>query len=192
MNAHFESTHSIEISPGELIQVLGSSYAKCHFQLVSGRNKKATSRRVIADNKLCVSKSWPVKATDTVASIVERWLADVPVRSPKKIAQTLGLDKKWHTSVLKLNHDAFLRLNTLRAMLDGAEVLEFMSLESIADFTGFLKGIRSEVLSSLETEHYNPAFVVYGAEGSPGVSFMADRVLEVDGYGVREVEVELW
>lgn len=179
---------TINISPGEIVQVFNATPETCMIKMNSPHKIRRAS--VHPDLRLSSSSQWPVAATDTTRSLLERWLADVPVVSVQNVLEDFGLENVAHIPIRKSDTDTRFRLNTLKAILTGADVIQLVSPWKISDCTDFILNALDFATEQSEYHHGNaPAFAVFDGDAVPGITLIADQVCTVSENQIREMSV---
>lgn len=184
---HAKPTEII-VSPGQLVQVLNEDAEEgaiphCRFAFQAGQ----TPRTQYLD---CQSPCLRANASNKVGDLVQRWMLNTTGFSTPKLLEVSGLLEVAHQPLGLLEPDQRLRLQTLRAVLEGTEVLVFDSPWAEEDTDFFILDLLRFLRQHYAASGIVPTFVVRDCGDLPALSILADRIWEVEKGRVREVETE--
>ena len=167
----------LQVRAGEIICVMDAN--RNNYQLQLNKTNQSASAVIALHQTPAATSGLPIHPNDTVLDILYNWLADAPVVSVESTIEQFGLEDALLVSFSALDQDARYRLQVLKAVLEGAPVLEFVAPWRIVGFSDFLRGVYDFVSDySQQTGRPLPALVAYDPGYLPGLAFIADRVLE--------------
>lgn len=182
---HIHHTVSIEVFPGEIVQLMG--HAPVSYSLVNG-NMNPKTERIASGQDLLPQNGFEVKQQNTVAELVENWLADASMEVEETM-RAFGLKKYAGQTIASANKDIKFRLNMLRAVLSGAEVIEVGSTDTVTHVAALITNATTYA-EKIEKAGYAPAFVVSEEGESVSTTLAADRILEIKQGRTKELLVD--
>lgn len=182
---HIHHTVSIEVFPGEIVQLMG--HAPVRYLLVNG-NINPRTERIASGQDLLSQNGFDVKQQNTVAELVENWLADASM-VVEETMRAFGLKKYADQTIASANKDLTFRLNMLRAVLSGAEVIEVGSTDAVTRVATLIADV-AKYAEKIEKAGYVPAFVVSEEGESVSTTLVADRILEIKQGRTKELLVD--
>ncbi|MEQ1746182.1 MAG: hypothetical protein ABMA02_12200 [Saprospiraceae bacterium] len=179
------TTTNITVLPGEIVQLIGTTPDSCII-FRQDVPTKPSSLVVYPEKKVSQTRAFPTFHSDTIAVLLERWLADVPIRSFQKIIAKMGLEGAAPMLVQSADTDVCFRLNMLKAVLEGKQVIQVVSPWKVSDVTDFMLAIQEFAVDQAEQRSEDaPAFVVYDGDESTGISIVANDILVVEAGQVK-------
>lgn len=185
-----KSKTTVTANPGELIEICGLTPRQC--SLVRTAPGRARTVVVAADGPLVSTDTWPVASSDTLASVLERWLADVPIVSPEALLADFDLEDEAWKLIRYAGANVRFYLNTLKALLDDASVIALVSPGELSEPSEAIWNVRELAVElARERQVPAPAFVVFDTRGAPGVTLLCDRVLSFSNQKMRQMAIVL-
>jgi hypothetical protein len=152
---HIHHNVSIEVFPGEIVQLMG--HAPVRYLLVNG-NMTPKIECIASGQDLHSQNGFEVKQQNTVAELIETWLADASMEVEETM-RAFGLIKYADQTIASANKDIKFRLNMLRAVLSGAEVIEVGITDTVAHVAALITNATTYA-EKVEKAGFVPAFVV--------------------------------
>lgn len=178
---------TIEAIPGEIVQVLGGLPEACTITMMGETLKPC---RLSPGMPLHPLRDWHMSGSETLFSLLGKWLADVPVVSIADVLDTFGLEEAALLPLDPTDVETNFRLNILKAILEGNPVIQVVSPWKITDATDFIRRVAEFSAEQAELEDRQvPAFLIFDGDACPGITLLADRVLRLESWQSCSVEV---
>lgn len=188
MKSHYIRTTPVEVFRGEIVQLWNAEHEAFRIELFG--EEKPRIAIVRSGQKIKSSAQFPIKPGNTVQEVLEAWLADMPSSTAEMAAAALGLEKHLHTAISEAGRDLRYRLQTLKAILDGAHVIAFGDHDGVVNVTSVIIAVREFAENYKQKAGEIPAFVVLDEGSSTGAVMAADRVLKIKHGKIRELLVD--
>ncbi len=183
-----KSKINLNVEFGEIVQVFNVMPDDCIVK--TDTTNKPRIVRLYPESNLISSKWWSISLTDTTTTILERYLADIPVISFEDLLFDFGLSEAANIPISTADADVRFRLNVLKAILEGAQVIQIISPWKISDATDFILNAKEFAIEQAETRSGDaPAFAIFDGDATSGITLNADRVLRPVKGQMREMEV---
>jgi hypothetical protein len=189
MNKIKNSLTTVEVFPGEIVQICDNSNRKYILKFTTQGRTKTKRATLSPAAPLISSAAWPVNGKDTVATVLKRWLADIPLSS-EAVGESLELSHVFGWPLASVGIETTFKLNLLKTVLDGCNVIEVESPDQAGNTGRILADFQEFTESYLAGLHVLPAFIVYDEVGLPSISFFVNRILEKGKRGIQEIVME--
>lgn len=183
-----KSKINLNVESGEIVQIFNATPGDCIVKI--NTTQKPRIIQLYPKSNLLSSKARSFSSTDTTSTILERYLADVPVVSIEEVLFDFELSEATNIPISLADADTCFRLNVLKAILEGAHVIQVISPWKISNATDVILSAQEFAIEQAETRSCEaPAFVIFDGDAAPGITLNADRVLRPVNGQMREMEV---
>ena len=183
------NTIPIEVYSGEIVQIWDPNDKRYEWKLYDTSMPKI--EYITGGRKLNSCSKFPIEANDTVHSMLNVWLADMPIAFKVEATKNFGLEKYLERLIEEANVDMSFRLNTLKAVLSSAQLMIFADSSRVHNFAGFVIAVREFTETHDDVFEKTPVFVILDEGDTVGISMVADRILELKEKKMEELLVDL-
>lgn len=173
----------VDVFRGEIVQIWDNNISRYAWNMPQGLLRDI--KEIKAEEKLQAVQPFPAPSNDTVQAVLQLWFSRQEGVCLDKVVKTFGLKKYLEVVIKDASPELVFRLQTIHALLTGAQILVFTGSGGVRHFTELIVAARA--FAATHKAGTEPAFVVLDEGETVGISMVADRILEIQEGEMKEL-----